>query len=73
MEKEIAIGPEGKAKIAVVAGKLVFTISHVHASGEVSLVVTESADYFLDELAKLIPGVWDDAVIALAKDAIKKI
>lgn len=71
MEKDIALGSEAGLKLSVVAGKLRIEITSDHASGKAGAFVEESADYFLDKLAALIPGVWDDAVIALAKQAIK--
>jgi hypothetical protein len=71
MEKDIALGPEGQLVMKLEAGKVVISLSDVHASGSVSLSVSEDAGYFLDKLAALIPGQVDDAVIAVIKAALK--
>jgi hypothetical protein len=73
MQKDFPLGTEGKMVLKVEAGKLVIEAIHSHKSGEVKVSISENPDYFLDLLANLIPGVWDDAVIALAKDAIKRL
>lgn len=54
MEKQI--GKEGKFKLEVVAGQLVITFGYQGAGLGADLVGKVDADYFLDELAKLIPG-----------------
>jgi hypothetical protein len=73
MEKDIALGPEGVLKMKLENGQLVLEVDYVGASGTAGIRIAQNPDYFLDALAKLIPGAWDDAVIALAKDAIKKL
>jgi hypothetical protein len=70
-EKSVALGAEGSLNIKLENGKLVIEVKHVHASGEVVLRAVENPDYFLDKLAAAIPGSFDDAVIAIAKSAIK--
>ncbi len=64
------VGKEGAVSVKFEDGKLVLELAHNHASGTVKLVVTENPAYFLDKLAAAIPGVWDDAAIAVAKQAI---
>lgn len=66
-----AVGTEGKLDVDVVGGMLVVTGKHVHASGEVSLVMKEDVGYFLDKLAAKIPGTVDDAIIGVIKAALK--
>lgn len=70
MEKEIALGPEGKLGLKLEGGKLILTITHVHASGELSLVAKEDAKYFLEKLKVAIPGSWDDLVISVVEGAL---
>lgn len=73
MEKDIALGPEGQLVMKLEGGKVVISLSDVHASGSVSLSVSEDAGYFLDKLAALIPGTIDDALIAVIKAALKAV
>lgn len=70
---ESKIGAEGKITIELAQGKIVIKAYHDHKSGVVSFVAEEKADYFLDKLAEAIPGVLDDALIALIKDAVAKL
>lgn len=72
MQKDIALGTEGTLTLKAEMGKLIISATHKHASGEASIVIKEDAGYFLDQLAKLIPGTFDDMLLALAKDALKK-
>lgn len=64
------IGPEGNIKVGIEGGKLVLTFTHVHASGEVSIVAKEDAKYFLEKLKVAIPGNWDDLVINVIEGAL---
>ncbi len=73
MEKVVPVGSEGSVVVGCSQGFLTFSLTHKHASGEVTVQVKESADYFLDKLAALIPGVWDDAILAIMKDTLKKL
>lgn len=68
-----AIGEEGALTVKLEGGKLLVAISHVHASGAVSVSAEEDAGYFFDKLAEAIPGVFDDVIIGLIKDAVKKL
>lgn len=63
IDKQIPLGPEGNLDVKLEDGKLVLTISHVHASGQISVVATEDAKYFLEKLKVLIPGTIDDYLI----------
>jgi hypothetical protein len=64
------LGPEGNLDLKLEGGKVVLTITHQHASGEISLVATEDAKYFLEKLKVLIPGSIDDAIISIAEGAL---
>lgn len=70
IEKEIALGSEGKLDIKLEGGKVVLSVTHTHASGNVSLVATEDAKYFLEKLKVAIPGNWDDLVISVIEGAL---
>jgi len=67
------LGSEGNVELKVVDGKLILEVSHIHASGKVSLLVEEDGTYFLDKLAKAIPGQVDDAIFAVIKGALKAV
>lgn len=67
------LGNEGEYVVEIVAGKLKLKLIHNHASGAASLEVVEDAGYFFDKLAAAVPGVLDDAFLALLKEAVKKI
>lgn len=71
MEKDIALGTEGQLALKLEAGMLIMEAKHVHASGEAAVVLKEDVGYFLDKIAALIPGQWDDAAFALVKQALK--
>lgn len=70
IEKDVALGPEGKLTLKLEGGKVILTVSHVHASGSLSLVATEDAKYFLELLKVAIPGNWDDLVISVVEGAL---
>lgn len=70
IDKLIPLGPEGTLDIKLEGGKVILTVSHVHASGSLSLVATEDAKYFLELLKKAIPGNWDDLVISVVEGAL---
>ena len=67
------IGNEGELSIMLAGGKLVIQLAHAHASGSVLFTVEQDAGYFIDKLAEAIPGVMDDALLALIKEAIQKL
>ena len=67
------LGSEGEVKVEVKKGKFIISLVHDHGSGKASLLVEEDLAYFLDKLAAQIPGVLDDAILALVKDAVLKL
>jgi len=69
LEKEVDIGPEGKLDVKVEGGKLIISVTHVHASGQVSLIATEDAKYFLEKLKSVLPP-WASIAIAAAEGAL---
>lgn len=66
---EVKLGSEGDVKVGVEGGKLVLVIHHVHASGEVSIVVKEDVKYFLEKVKAVVPN-WADVLIDVAETAI---
>lgn len=64
------LGSEGSLDIKLEGGKLVISISHVHASGELSLMVKEDVKYFLEKLKAAIPGKFDDIVIDVVEGVL---
>lgn len=67
------LGAEGQIVIEIKGGKLIMQATHNHASGSAKIEVAQDAGYFFDKLAKAIPGVLDDALLALIKDAVKNL
>ena len=70
LNKEIA--KDTDLKVSFGAGKVKLELVNEHASGSVAIVVEQDAGYFLDKLAKAIPGEWDDLPIALLKEKLKQ-
>ncbi len=66
------IGTEGELVVTVSAGKIKMTAVHNHESGSASVTLEQDAGYFLDKLKAVIPGVFDDAIIELAKTVLKQ-
>lgn len=71
LEKQIS--PEAKAKVVLAAGKLTLTADLDTGGLDAQVSVSVDTDYFLDELAKKIPGQIDDAIIAVLKSAMKSL
>ena len=67
------LGPEADVKLSVVAGNLVLASAYAGKGAGAKLEVSVSSDYFIDELAKLIPGSIDDAIFAVLKSALKSL
>lgn len=65
-----SLGPEAKWDLSLSDGKLLLKGKYAGLGGGVDLTASISADYFLDELAKMIPGQLDDAVLKLLKAAL---
>ncbi len=66
----VAIGAEGALNLKLEGGKIVLTITHVHASGEVVISAKEDAKYFLEKLKGVIPGTIDDMLINVAEASL---
>lgn len=64
------IGSEGNLSLKLEGGKVILTITHVHASGELSVSAKEDAKYFLEKLKVLIPGSIDDMLINIAEASL---
>lgn len=65
------LGPEAKVKVVIEKGKLGLAVEldTKGIDGKVALFV--DSEYFIDELAKAIPGKLDDAILAVLKSALK--
>jgi hypothetical protein len=50
------IGPEGKVDVSIEAGKILISLTHIHASGQVTIQVTEDLKYFLEILKPKLPA-----------------
>jgi len=71
MEKNIIDGAELDVDFKIEAGSIVFMPKYAGKGGYAKMELGVDAEYFLKELAKKIPGTFDDAVIAIAIQAIK--
>lgn len=67
------LGPEAKVKVVIEQGKLklVADLDTKGVDAQVSMAV--DSDYFIDELAKKIPGTLDDAILNILKMALKSL
>jgi hypothetical protein len=65
------LSPEASVKVEIVSGKIIMKAEMDTKGLDALASMSVDSDYFLDELAKKIPGVVDDAVIAVLKQAIK--
>jgi hypothetical protein len=65
------LGAEGEVAVVVAGGKLSLVAKYDSKGldGEVKLSV--DSDYFIDELKAKIPGVIDDAILEILKNALK--
>jgi hypothetical protein len=63
--------PESEVKVEIVQGRLKLSAVLDTKGVDVHAGMSVETDYFLDELAKKIPGVVDDAMIAVLKQALK--
>lgn len=70
---EEKLGSEGEFAIEIVQGVLKVSLNHLHASGKAGVLLEQDAGYFMDKLAAAIPGTLDDALLAIVKDALKKL
>jgi len=69
--KEGPLGSEGSYEIDLIEGDLVVKVSHDSGGASAGIELKIKAEYFLDKLAKKIPGEIDDAIFAIIKSAIK--
>lgn len=67
------LGPETDFEVEVKQGNLVFSSQTSTEGVSATVAIGVKSDYFLDKLAALIPGTFDDAVLALAKQALKNL
>jgi hypothetical protein len=65
------ISPEAKALVEIKEGKLQLSAVLDTGGVDANVAVAVEVDYFIDELAKKIPGQIDDAIFAVLKTALK--
>lgn len=67
------LGTDATIKVVIEKGKLglALALDTKGLDGNVGLFV--DSDYFLDELAKVLPGDFDNAIIAVVKTALKSL
>ncbi len=65
------ISPEAKALVEIKEGKLQLSAMLDTQGVDANVSVAVDTDYFIDELAKKIPGQIDDAIFAVLKTALK--
>lgn len=65
------ISPESKALVEIKDGKLQLSAVLDTGGVDANVAVAVEVDYFIDELAKKIPGQIDDAIFAVLKTALK--
>lgn len=65
------ISPEAKALVEISEGKLKLSAVLDTGGVDANVAVAVEVDYFIDELAKKIPGQIDDAIFAVLKTALK--
>ncbi len=70
MEKEIAVGPEGKLDLKFENGKVIVSFVHVHASGQIKVEASEDAKYFLELLKNAEIPDWAKALVGAAEGAL---
>lgn len=65
------LSPEAKAKVEIKNGKLSLSADLDTAGVDAQVMVSVDTDYFFDELAKKIPGTFDDVLLGLLKTTVK--
>lgn len=73
MEKEIISGSEHDVDLVIAEGKVKLVGKYGGKGGGANVELYISSDYLLDKIAEKIPGTIDDAILAIAKEAIKKV
>lgn len=67
------LSPESKMKVELKGGKVILSADFASGGLDAQLSASLDTDYFMDELAKAIPGQIDDAIIAVMKAALKSL
>jgi len=67
------LGPEAKVKAVISGGKISLSVVYDSKGLDGKVELSADSDYFIDELAKAIPGVIDDAIFAVLKQALKQL
>lgn len=67
---DVALGSEGRMKLKLEGGKVIFSAEHNHASGSAKVEIIEDAKYFLELLKEAIPGKFDDIVIDVVEGVL---
>ncbi len=72
---EQAVGAEGKLKVEIKEGKLVVSLVYDGKGLDGALTISADSDYFVDELAKLIPGdsIVEQMAVTTIKAALKNV
>ena len=72
--KEFDLGSDGKAKalVGVEAANLKAEVSVTYPIAKIVEPLFEQVDKALDKLEQLIPGDWDKAIVAKAKEEIRE-
>ena len=65
------LSPEANVKVVLSGGKINLVAALDTKGMDANLSMSVDSDYFLDELAKAIPGQIDDAILAILKTALK--
>lgn len=68
---EQPLGAEANLKLELKEGKMLLSVSYDGKGADASLSLLVDPDYFIDLLAKAIPGEIDDAIFAIIKGALK--
>lgn len=73
MDKEIVKGSEHEVHLVIENGQVKLVGNYQGHGGFAKVELGISSDYLLDKLAEKIPGQIDDAILAVAKEALKKV
>lgn len=66
------LGAEGSVKLVIEQGKIKLVVAYDSKGLDGSVALAVDSDYFIDELAKKIPGQIDDMIFAVLKSALKQ-
>lgn len=73
MDKVLLDGKEVDVDLQIAEGKVKLKAVYAGHGGGANVELFVSSDYLLDKLAAAIPGTIDDAILAIAKEALKKV